>query len=317
MKQQIKESILEILNEKSKQQIDEARPYPIMYSADKWYELSKPINFLKEYPDFKNFLMDDSIQSAIGWVDPQNKDNTEQVLYWGFKQNLFKVLPFGAGFFIPNHIKHGGNQVLSWIMKKLNKYVPSLVKAFGGDLFEVNEFTPKELYQQYLEALKKKDSDRIRDLQFVLQYEYEKWKAQQGKSEIQEEKPCWKGHEQVGLKVKMGKKVPNCVPVDESYVLAEGELAEFQQKLSERVIEEAEYQGKKVTLNKPIRTSDGPKKFKVYVKDGDKVKMVRFGDPNMKIKKSNPKRRKSFRARHNCDNPGPKTKARFWSCKAW
>lgn len=87
---------------------------------------------------------------------------------------------------------------------------------------------------------------------------------------------------------------------------------------------EAEYQGKKVTLNKPIRTGkDEPKKFKVYVKDGDKVKMVRFGhqgkgnEKTMKIKKSNPERRKSFRARHNCSNPGPKTKARYWSCRAW
>jgi hypothetical protein len=80
---------------------------------------------------------------------------------------------------------------------------------------------------------------------------------------------------------------------------------------------EAEYQGRKVTLNKPIRSSNGPKKFHVYVKDGDKVKKVNFGDPNMEIKADNPKRRKSFRARHNCDNPGPKTKARYWSCKKW
>ena len=92
----------------------------------------------------------------------------------------------------------------------------------------------------------------------------------------------------------------------------------------EAELDEAEYQGKKVTLNKPIRTGkDEPKKFKVYVKDGDKVKMVRFGhqgkgnEKTMTIKKSDPERRKSFRARHNCDNPGPKTKARYWSCKAW
>ena len=83
------------------------------------------------------------------------------------------------------------------------------------------------------------------------------------------------------------------------------------------VIEEAEYQGRKVTLNKPMRGD--VKKSKVYVKDPKtgNVKKVNFGDPNMKIKKSNPERRKSFRARHNCDNPGPKTKARYWSCKAW
>ena len=79
---------------------------------------------------------------------------------------------------------------------------------------------------------------------------------------------------------------------------------------------EAEYQGRKVKLNKPM--SGDVKKFKVYVKnDKGNVIKVSFGDPNMKIKKSNPARRKSFRARHNCDNPGPKTKARYWSCRKW
>lgn len=80
----------------------------------------------------------------------------------------------------------------------------------------------------------------------------------------------------------------------------------------------AEHKGRKVTLNKPFRTPDGPKKFAVYVKnDKGKVVIVRFGDPNMKIKKNIPERRKSFRARHNCDNPGPKYKARYWACKSW
>tara|TARA_Y100000385_G_C13106844_1_gene648537 strand:+ start:1717 stop:2238 length:522 start_codon:yes stop_codon:yes gene_type:complete len=80
----------------------------------------------------------------------------------------------------------------------------------------------------------------------------------------------------------------------------------------------AEYQGRKVTLNKPFLTPKGPKKRSVYVKNekGNVVK-VNFGDPNMRIKKSDPARRKSFRARHNCSNPGPKWKARYWSCKAW
>ena len=83
------------------------------------------------------------------------------------------------------------------------------------------------------------------------------------------------------------------------------------------VLEEAEYRGRKVTLNKPMRGD--VKKFKVYVKDPKtgNVKKVNFGDPNMRIRKSNPKARKSFRARHNCDNPGPKTKARYWSCRKW
>lgn len=80
----------------------------------------------------------------------------------------------------------------------------------------------------------------------------------------------------------------------------------------------AEYQGRKVTLNKPFRTPSGPKKFAVYTKnESGNVVIVRFGDPNMKIKKNIPERRKSFRARHNCNNPGPKWKARYWSCRAW
>jgi len=80
-------------------------------------------------------------------------------------------------------------------------------------------------------------------------------------------------------------------------------------------ITEAEYQGRKVPLGKPMRGD--VKKFKVYVKKGDNVVKVNFGDPNMKIKKSNPARRKSFRARHRCDTPGPRHKARYWSCRKW
>jgi hypothetical protein len=75
-----------------------------------------------------------------------------------------------------------------------------------------------------------------------------------------------------------------------------------------------EYQGRKVKLGKPFLTPDGPKKRSVYVKnDKGNVVKVNFGDPNMTIKKSDPARRKSFRARHNCDNPGPRWKARYWS----
>tara|TARA_B100000900_G_scaffold416272_1_gene450868 strand:+ start:5473 stop:9078 length:3606 start_codon:yes stop_codon:yes gene_type:complete len=88
--------------------------------------------------------------------------------------------------------------------------------------------------------------------------------------------------------------------------------------LFDHVLEEAEYQGKKVTLNDPVRSSDGNKKFHVYVKNekGNVIKLG-FGDPNMEIKRDDPARRKSFRARHNCDNPGPKYKARYWSCYQW
>jgi hypothetical protein len=91
--------------------------------------------------------------------------------------------------------------------------------------------------------------------------------------------------------------------------------------------DEAKYQGREVTLNKPM--AGDVKKSKVYVRDPatGNIKKVNFGhggktakrlgQKTMKIKKSNPARRKSFRARHNCDNPGPKTKARYWSCRAW
>ena len=81
-------------------------------------------------------------------------------------------------------------------------------------------------------------------------------------------------------------------------------------------IEEAEYQGRKVKLGKPM--AGDVKKFKVYVKNpkGNVVK-VNFGQKGVKIKKNNPARRKSFRARHNCDNPGPRHKARYWSCRKW
>lgn len=90
-----------------------------------------------------------------------------------------------------------------------------------------------------------------------------------------------------------------------------GMIMQEKKKLSE-----AEYQGRKVQLGKPM--SGDVKKSKVYVRGpkGNVVK-VNFGDKNMRIKKSNPARRKSFRARHHCENPGPKWKARYWSCRAW
>jgi len=89
-----------------------------------------------------------------------------------------------------------------------------------------------------------------------------------------------------------------------------------EEEISEEAWAEEKTKGK--TLNKPFRTPGGPKKFSVYVKNekGNVVK-VNFGDPNMEIKRDSPERRKSFRARHNCENPGPKTKARYWSCKMW
>lgn len=80
-------------------------------------------------------------------------------------------------------------------------------------------------------------------------------------------------------------------------------------------IDEAEYQGKKVQLNKPRRTPGGPRKFAVYTKNGSgKVVQVRFGQPGMKVRNNDPAAAKSFRARMQCDNPGPRWKPRWWAC---
>jgi hypothetical protein len=162
---------------------------------------------------------------------------------------------------------------------------------------------------------------------------------------------CWDGYKQVGGKMKNGKMVPNCVPVSEdidsdddvNYGLVEPEeydvededmedfisfMRAYDKNLNEgcQCLREAEYQGREVKLGKP--TAGDVKKFKVYVKNpqGNVVK-VNFGhggtsaaskgEKTMRIRKSNPAARKSFRARHNCDSPGPRHKARYWSCRKW
>jgi len=132
---------------------------------------------------------------------------------------------------------------------------------------------------------------------------------------------CWKGKHKEGTKIKGGVRVNNCVPNESLEETYDGD--EFYEAYGEmwynedEQLDEAEYRGRKVPLGKPMRGD--VKKFKVYVKDPStgNIKKVNFGDPNMRINKSNPARRKSFRARHNCANPGPRTKARYWSCRKW
>lgn len=101
--------------------------------------------------------------------------------------------------------------------------------------------------------------------------------------------------------------------LDKTYSLMNSSI----QKWTDQELKEAKYKGRDVKLNKP--TKGDVKKFKVYVKDpkSGNVKKVNFGDPNMTIKKNNPKRRKSFRARHKCDQKKDKTTAGYWSCKKW
>jgi hypothetical protein len=139
--------------------------------------------------------------------------------------------------------------------------------------------------------------------------------------------PCWKGYEMIGTKEKNGRDVPNCVPKNESiegvYYEDEFGLVENTKFNSDDLLTEAEYQGHKVQLGKIMQGDI--KKFKVYVKnDKGKVVKVNFGfggksahGKRMVIKKDNPERRKSFRARMKCDNPGPRWKPRYWACRTW
>lgn len=131
------------------------------------------------------------------------------------------------------------------------------------------------------------------------------------------EKSSPKGSEAYKKAVAAGKKINAMDEVDEINEYCPQCLAEYIMENYNK-LNEAEYRGRKVSLGKPFLTPGGPKKRSVYVKNakGNVVK-VNFGDPNMRIKKSNPARRKSFRARHNCSNPGPRDKARYWSCRAW
>jgi hypothetical protein len=144
---------------------------------------------------------------------------------------------------------------------------------------------------------------------------------------IDESDPCWSGYEMIGMKEKDGRKVPNCVPINEAEAYCEQCLIEYIKEaystsnpefieMIQPGLNEAEYQGRKVQLGKPMRGD--VKKFKVYVKNakGNVVK-VNFGDPNMRIRKSNPARRRSFRARHRCHTAKDRTSARYWSCRKW
>ena len=136
---------------------------------------------------------------------------------------------------------------------------------------------------------------------------------------------CWVGYQQKGMKDKNGKMVPNCVKevYDIYYETSLGESCGYTIEVDkDNDLKEAEYQGRKVKLGKPMQGDT--KKFKVYVKnDKGNVVKVNFGQGGdakggtMRIRKDNPKARASFRARHNCDSPGPRHKARYWSCRKW
>ena len=195
-------------------------------------------------------------------------------------------------------------------------------------------------YPKYTWAGELKDYKKdIQDYRDKIEKEREKLRKyletntiQESSSKMKDKNPCRKGYEMVGKKMKNGKEVPNCVPKEKNInennnLIYEDEFGSVEETnfVADNILEEAEYQGRKVKLNKPFLTPNGSKKRSVYVKnEKGKVVKVNFGFGGksahgkvMKIKKNNPERRKSFRARMNCDNPGPRDRPRYWSCRAW
>jgi hypothetical protein len=128
------------------------------------------------------------------------------------------------------------------------------------------------------------------------------------------EKPAPKGSEAYKKAVAAAKKI-NAQEVTMCEKCALSLLEDI--KAGKFELNEAEYNGRQVKLGKPMKGD--VKKFKVFVKDpsSGNIKKVNFGDPNMSIKRDDPERRKAYRARHGCDNPGPRTKANYWSCRMW
>jgi len=172
---------------------------------------------------------------------------------------------------------------------------------------------PKNATIAQLEKLAKAKGEKGRMARWQLNMRRGKKKANENKIKGADGKACWKGYRYAGTEDGKDK----CVKVKE------GRLAEYQalNKLSDYLkkqkVEEAEYDGRTVKLNKPMQGD--VKKFKVYVKDPKtgNVKKVNFGQKGMVIKKDNPEARKSFRARHKCDQKKDKTTPGYWSCKKW
>ena len=196
-------------------------------------------------------------------------------------------------------------------------------KKAGGDKYRYTALIDTKYSMNNVDVgLHKDDKSAIETLNGILKRKFPKEKPLK---EIKLHEACWVGYKQVGMKDKSGKKVPNCVKEEvEIYYESDGRgygyTFEFDRDTD---LNEAEYGGRKVKLGKPMQGD--VKKFKVYVKNpkGNVVK-VNFGHggssakgKTMRIRKSNPNARKNFRARHNCDTPGPRHKARYWSCRKW
>ena len=217
-------------------------------------------------------------------------------------KDLEKLVTRGDGFVVITKSKKNG----------YNRFHANFVGERGIDVVpHMRDFRPKKGVYKPEHAMTDIDWKDVKDM-----YMENTMKEARGS--------CWVGYKQVGMKDKNGKKVPNCVKETTELFYEEngkgyGYTFEY---IRTNDLNEAEYQGRDVKLGK-IMQGDA-KKFKVYVKNpkGNVVK-VNFGQGGdakggtMRIRKSNPEARKSFRARHNCDNPGPRHKARYWACRTW
>lgn len=183
--------------------------------------------------------------------------------------------------------------------EKFDKQHIDLLRAAYSDLERVDPTS--KAYKRLIDLLNSLPQDKLKQLadaniKFVSVLA--KNRIKKSVNETKTEDRCWPGY----------KPTPGVKPYEKGSCMKEQEDIE----------EEAEHDGKKVTLNKPFRTPGQDKKFAVYVRN-DKGNVIKlgFGDPNMEIKRDDPERRKNYRARHNCADPGPKWKANYWSCKMW
>jgi hypothetical protein len=172
---------------------------------------------------------------------------------------------------------------------------------------------PKNATIAQLEKLAKAKGEKGRMARWQLNMRRGKKKANEAKVKGVDGKACWDGYRYAGTENGKDK----CVKIKEGRLEEYKALNKLSDYLKKQKIEEAEYQGRTVKLNKPMQGD--VKKFKVYVKDPKtgNIRKVNFGQKGMVIKKDNPGARKSFRARHKCDQDKPKTSAGYWSCKKW
>ena len=237
-------------------------------------------------------------------------EEVDEACWKGYHKDGMKTM-FGKKY--PNCVKNEAEQQQEELEEKWSeKYKSSIDCSHPKGFSQKAHCQGRKKHEEFI--MKK---DELKNI--IKEMVEEVWNEQ---SQMQDE--CWECYE-AAMQEGMDEAWDECYRKTNWDIIPEGdehtcEGDEFYECYGDMkytgVVEEAEYKGRKVKLGVPMQGD--VKKSKVYVKNpkGNVVK-VNFGDKKMRIKKSNPKRRKSFRARHNCANPGPRHKARYWSCRAW